>query len=452
MRAEYSSKIQKPSRKQIAHLQPENRTRLNNEHIVFGLVLVALLFSILPTGLSWEINKTPDMLEGSWIRRIQWVSLYAIAFLLLIKIKIQNLFLYIAINPFIFGLLFFVISSVAWSDFPFIVIRQSIQYVGILMIAILCANTFSNQFFKLFSGFLFILLTVFISSIVVVVVNPTIALEVEAGIEGAWRGVMEHKNLLGIACGVSLLVWTAITSLGKYSTWLNATGLLLILLCLIQTRSSTSLFFGVTSSVLFLLLHKEHIRSRLFIFRTIIFFLLLAFGVSLIFFLINDHFPSPSDFLTPFSALFGKGADLTGRGDIWIYMRQSIESHPWLGVGYASFWLGIGGPSQYISDALHWNVPSAHNGYLDLLNELGIFGFLLFSLQLIFHVKNLIFMFSIRRAEAAFHFCLLYIFLVSNSSESQALRVTSFLQFIVLISILMTHQFVYSKRLMQKKT
>jgi len=434
-----------------AYIYRQRHTFFQTERVVYGLVLIALLFSLLPTGLSWEINKTPDMLEGSWIRRVQWVSLYALTFFILAKAKFANIFLYVATNPFIFGLLAFVILSSAWSDFSNIVIRQGIQYIGILAIAILCAHTFSNNFTELFSGFLYVLLAVFVSSVILVIVNPTIALEVDAGIEGAWRGVMEHKNLLGIACGVSLLIWTVITAEGKHPVWFNVFGLILILICLIQTKSSTSLFFGVTSSVLFIFLHKEHIKSKLFIFRVTIALLLFISALSLVFFVINDHFPMPSDFLAPFSALFGKGSDLTGRGDIWIYMRQSIESHPWLGVGYASFWLGIGGPSQYISDALKWNIPSAHNGYLDLLNELGIIGFSLFVLQLIFHVKNLIFMFSVRRAEAAFHFCLLYIFLVSNSSESQALRVTSFLQFIVFISILMVHHFTYSNQLLHAK-
>lgn len=417
-----------------------------DEWWLLTLLMVSLAFAILPTGLSWDVNRNPDMLEGSWVRRVQWLSLFGIAFAFAIRMRLQALFLYFWLNPFLFLLALYVFASLAWSAFPGIVIRQGIQYFGVLLIAAVCAHWLGQQFTKASWWMLALIEVILVASVLVVVINPEIALETDAGIEGAWRGVVEHKNLLGIVCGVALLLWTAVFTQVKQPAWLAMGGLGLILLCLLQTRSSTSLFFGVTSAGLYLVLYRDHAKAHAFLLRVLLFMALVVLGFVLAFFVFNDRLPGSRDILTPFSALFGKGADLTGRGDIWFYMWQSIASHPWLGLGYASFWLGDGGPSQYISDALRWSIPSAHNGYLDLLNELGGVGFALFTLQLLFHLRNTVWLFRSRRAEAAFHIGLLYIFLVSNFSESQALRVTSFLQMVVFVSMLMVHHAVHAER------
>ncbi len=128
---------------------------------------------------------------------------------------------------------------------------------------------------------------------------------------------------------------------------------------------------------------------------------------------------------------------MTGRGDIWQIMWRTIENHPVLGVGYSSFWLGPGGPSQFISDELMWPVPSAHNGYLEVINELGWVGFGLFVGLLVHHFARLVVLFRHEREIAAFHLGLLAIFLVSNFSESTALRVLAYLQFVLLFSMIM---------------
>ena len=140
----------------------------------------------------------------------------------------------------------------------------------------------------------------------------------------------------------------------------------------------------------------------------------------------------------PFSGIFGKSSDLTGRSDIWALMWHSISRHWYLGVGFSSFWLGPGGPSQYISDALQWMVPTAHNGYLEVFNELGFVGVFLFAGMLILHLKNIIHVFNIDRHLTALHMAILLIFLISNFSESTALRVTSFLQFLLFVSMATT--------------
>lgn len=408
-------------------------------HQMLALLLfcVAILFSVLPTGLSWSFKVSTEMVEGSIVRKLQWSSLFLVAVFLLWRIRFTYVGQFARGNPFVWLLLAFAVASVLWSHFPVMVVRQVIQFAGVLLMGMAVAIYVGNDVTRLVALCLDLLTAVLAISAIMVVIDPGIALEKAVGIEGAWRGVLEQKNILGIACGVSLLLWVYVqTHTPRH--WLYALGVLgLIFLCLLQSRSSSSLFFGLLSVAVYLALYKQYVRTPLFLVRLVLFSLASLVAFHLYFFFLNDRFPALADFLGPFSALFGKSSDLTGRGDIWVYVWQSISTHWLLGTGYASFWLGPGGPSQYIVDALQWPVPNAHNGYLEILNELGLIGFGLFVLMMLFHISNLLKVYHSDRRQFAFHLAILIIFVISNFSESTALRVTSFLQVLFFFSLML---------------
>jgi len=80
--------------------------------------------------------------------------------------------------------------------------------------------------------------------------------------------------------------------------------------------------------------------------------------------------------LSPIGAITGKDMTLTGRTDIWDIMFEHIRLHPWLGTGYGAYWTGLeeGSPSYEFMLRLQFYPASAHNGYLDILNDLGAAG------------------------------------------------------------------------------
>jgi len=80
-------------------------------------------------------------------------------------------------------------------------------------------------------------------------------------------------------------------------------------------------------------------------------------------------------------SLLDKDISLSGRTDIWPLVWHKFLAHPFLGYGYSAFWLGQNGrQSAYIWSILHWPVPHSHNGFLDVLADLGLAGFTLFWL------------------------------------------------------------------------
>ncbi|MHC1725274.1 MAG: O-antigen ligase family protein [Syntrophobacteraceae bacterium] len=76
------------------------------------------------------------------------------------------------------------------------------------------------------------------------------------------------------------------------------------------------------------------------------------------------------------ASVFGRDESLTGRTDIWAYLVPYATSRPIFGHGYGGFW------TDKIKDVTS---NYAHNGYLDIILDLGFVGYLLF---LIFFVSS----------------------------------------------------------------
>jgi len=83
----------------------------------------------------------------------------------------------------------------------------------------------------------------------------------------------------------------------------------------------------------------------------------------------------------PVSANPAHFASATGRVPMWKELWKSHQARPWLGYGLGGFWLGSFGPSKHIWQELHWKPRKAHNGFLDLVLNLGLLGLTLFLLS-----------------------------------------------------------------------
>jgi O-antigen ligase len=71
-------------------------------------------------------------------------------------------------------------------------------------------------------------------------------------------------------------------------------------------------------------------------------------------------------------------ASASGRLDLWRELWAFHQKKPWLGYGFGGFWLEAAGPSKQVWQSLKWKPRAAHDGYMDLLLELGYMGLFLF--------------------------------------------------------------------------
>jgi O-antigen ligase len=117
-----------------------------------------------------------------------------------------------------------------------------------------------------------------------------------------------------------------------------------------------------------------------------------------------------------FKAL-GKDPSLTGRTDIWAALLRQSAKHPLTGYGYGVFWTLDSVPANWIRKETGWLVPSAHNGWLDILAQLGWIGVGLCALVLVGPL--LVALFRFRRVQDGYWATLfLAIFLMTTFSES----------------------------------
>jgi O-antigen ligase len=60
-----------------------------------------------------------------------------------------------------------------------------------------------------------------------------------------------------------------------------------------------------------------------------------------------------------FSSSVGRDETLTGRTEVWAAVIPALESQMLLGYGFGSFWTD--------SRRAKYDIPTAHNGYLDIM-------------------------------------------------------------------------------------
>ena len=113
----------------------------------------------------------------------------------------------------------------------------------------------------------------------------------------------------------------------------------------------------------------------------------------------------------------GKDPTLTGRTDIWAAVVRRIADQPLHGYGYAAFWEKTSAPARIVRKEAGWPVPSAHNGWLDLLLQVGWVGTALFTLAALLALVALVVR-APRSRDGGFALFYLLLFLILAMSES----------------------------------
>ena len=184
-----------------------------------------------------------------------------------------------------------------------------------------------------------------------------------------WYGIFTQRNSLGMMMALStvvLLLWSRLEPEHKWSAYPWA-GLSFLLLFLSGSLTGFLSLFAVLA-VGWLLRYMRINRGSA---RRILAASVGAAAIGLYF--IASHFAAVAAFLD-------RDVTLTGRTTIWGASLILGMDHPWIGHGFNAFWLGDEGPSGEVRKLAGWDVPSAHNGYLEIWLDLGICGLAAFFL------------------------------------------------------------------------
>jgi O-antigen ligase len=371
------------------------------------LFIVAVL--VLYTGGPLPLLRAGQMddIEGDPLFQMIYFGVYVItAFLVLLRINQATEVAFA--DKFLLVLVGLAVLSTFWSYAPELTIRRGIALFGTTLFGIYLALRFSlDQLLRLVAYACAVILAF---SLFFGLFLPSYGIMQESHL-GAWQGAFTHKNQLGRMMAFSVLVFslTSFTQLWLRSLFFLGR-ILAVTLIVLSTSTSALVVSGSTFVALIL--------SRLLRWRSTV---ALAAGLSLTAFggLTGLYLWDYADIIL---AGFGRDLTFTGRTELWLASLEAARSQLWLGHGYTGFWLGWAGESAQVWSAVQWEPPDAHNGWLNLLLDLGIVGAVLFSLTFFLAFYRAILWVRLNRSGHTYWpLVLLFFLLMSNFTEGSFL-------------------------------
>ncbi len=343
-----------------------------------------------------------------------------------ITVKHHQVSSFILKEKFVSVFIFFCLSSAFWADFPVVSVRRSFQlFVTYIVIINTLLFLEKNNINKIIRSILviYILLTLFAIIFIPDAIDPGF---------GSPRGLTLQKNQFGQVMNLVLLMFLFLRRFDREKKYfmIDIPGILISVLFIILSKSTTAL----VSMLYIFALQSVFLTDRIFVklgigkvvsTLTIVLVVFLA-----VYFSFNSNFVEKivSDYL-------GKDLTFTGRTEHWEMMLLEVQKHPILGVGYSSFWDVPGADFR-----LAFIGNSAHNGYLEILNELGITGFALMILMFF------VFFSRASKISASINIITLISILVLSFSESTLLREKGPATFVTLWIMLSTsHEYFFKK-------
>ncbi len=271
------------------------------------------------------------------------------------------------------------LASYFWSDFPARTLKSCIGLIGTTLFGVYLASRYTlKEQLKLLVWAYGIIAVL---SVLFAIALPRYGVE-QAVHAGAWRGIYNHKNLLGRGMTLGGVIFALSPSLfEKKDRWLCRTGLGIICFLLVMAKSSSSL-------INFTVLMISLTAYRILRFR----YLLLIPAFLAVVTLSATIFQIYTDNAEELLGLIGKDPSLTGRTDLWVWVGEMIDKRPLLGYGYTAFWNGLDGASAYVIRAARWPVPYSHNGILDLWLDIGLLGVSAYLLGFVINFLRAIFL------------------------------------------------------------
>jgi O-antigen ligase len=236
--------------------------------------------------------------------------------------------------------------------------------------------------------------------------------------KGAWHGMTFTKNQFGMISSLAAIICVNRLMAGEGRIAWPVAGTLVSLTCLVLSRSNTSLFATLLGIGFMALVMRVPVIKQRFSTHVVV---AIAGTILLYELVIQNVIPGAYTLLAPIRSLTGKDATFSARTTIWDIVKQHIEYAPILGSGYGAYWIGplARSPSYVFTYVMYFYPTEAHNGYLDIVNDLGWLGMGCLVLFLIAYMRQALQLMRFDRSQAALYLALLFQQMVMNMSESE---------------------------------
>jgi exopolysaccharide production protein ExoQ len=393
-----------------------------------------ILLMILPEGLDYDLLNTASApASGGLVSRTLWLGLFALS-VALISMRIRLVVALLRVlNPFLALFALLAMASLLWSIDPSLTARRLYRMITILLacVAFVLVGWHARRVQQVVRPVLTVLL---LASVVFALAAPALAIHQESASElaGAWRGLANHKNGLGALACTALLLWVHAGLAREAHPLAALAGVTLAGACLVLSRSSTSMAAAVFGA-LFLVVSlglPRFARRGLPALIVLLVAALLVYALGVL-----NLIPGSGTLMAPIAALSDKGSTLTGRTEIWAILSEHIARHPWLGTGYGAYWTA--GPVmgtdayEFVHRMGSFFPGSAHNGYLEVTNDLGGAGLAVLIGYILVHAQQTLKLLRIEPVQATLYLALFFQQAVTNLSETHWFSVLS-IDFVVM--------------------
>lgn len=318
--------------------------------IILGTMMMQNVLVFLVSG-----NAEPETIAaaaaGDPVARASWYPLY-LGILIAVGARFGAVWRTLPATAPVFALLALMLLTMLWSVLPDITLRRWIALAFTLLFGILLyvRGPWIGSLRLVGYG----ALVTCVLHLLVVVLNPAAGIDHELH-AGAWKGMLHEKNALGGLCAINFIVFGALAQFDRprRRLWQAATALAALLV--LGSTSTTSFLAVVVVAGLFVLSRLSRISPAASV-AAVYVATVATVAIALAATVFSD------DLLR----LLGKDPTLTGRTEIWAPVWRAIEARPWQGYGLGAYWQEELGPSYDVRSIVDWDVPNAHNLWLDM--------------------------------------------------------------------------------------
>lgn len=362
----------------MSYLSNKLQTPINGVDLLLKINSFLLIYvTFFTTNIPFDVNNYSDAFAGE-TSNIKNQVVYLLLFfssLIILSKRLDIILSFIRSEVYLSLFILLCLLSAVWSDHSFISIKRSFQLLVMFLVIIealliLDPKTLLRQLKIVVSIYLFY--NLYACRFIPAAIDP---------IYGTWRGMEVQKNWLAqnsLYCLLSSIVFFNLDKT-RYAKFYDASLLLVSLLIIYKAHSSTMLLIVVIIAFSGLMFKIESIFSKLKIGRSLLgltFLFILIFSITFLFF--------SSEIFALVPGYFGKDLTLSGRVDIWKFAWDDIEKKLLLGYGFATYWImGSSRIEIFASYFEGFMVNEAHNGYLEIILQLGFIGFTFFIFTII---------------------------------------------------------------------
>jgi len=229
--------------------------------------------------------------------------------------------------------------------------------------------------------------------------------------------------------------------------WLAGPFMALCMAGVLLSRSSTSLLATTLSAFFMLLVMVSPPGLKRYMPYIVSVFALLVIVYALA---VLNIIPGMSVLLEPITAFSGKDLTFSNRSVIWDIIKEHIALSPIVGSGYGAYWLGPipSSPSVVFLTRMGDFYPSqSHNGYLEIVNDLGFVGLICLLVYLFSWVSQALQLMKFDRSQGLLFLALFFQQAITNLSESTWLAINA--AFALALTMLAT--FALSRSLLEPR-